>query len=459
MAQRTVALCNGKYIGIETIYTVINGRQINIPEKLKELRAQSQRNELFCPCGCGTNLILVAGDKNLREQHFREKPGTGTYECNMPTEGKTSVDSKIVLKCWLDDKLESNDIESRVPIDTVEDTKRKPEFTFLSMENKFAIRYWRTRANVLDDKLDVLAGNLSEIKVVYIVDESNGGTDGQYPEALMKLQDRQNFCLLLSIQEAEYDKACLKAVFYEKDLDGLWKESVFAEGELRDFSIAHNEIIYAGNTLEQLLSAAKANFYNEQQIEKERRAEQERLRAEYIRRMQEEEERHRQEQQRQREETAKRLQQQREEAEKRQKEFEEKRRKEAERQQEEKHQREEDFKRNMESNFSQQETQVRDAAGNRWIKCEFCGKIAMESEFNTYGGAGHINLGTCKECSTNNLAVKQRAEKQTAKLRSKYDPNVCPECGGRLRERSGPYGRFVGCSNYPTCRYNRKMRN
>jgi len=60
-----------------------------------------------------------------------------------------------------------------------------------------------------------------------------------------------------------------------------------------------------------------------------------------------------------------------------------------------KHQREEDFKRNMESNFSQQETQVRDAAGNRWIKCEFCGKIAMESEFNTYGGAGHINLTCC----------------------------------------------------------------
>lgn len=124
-----------------------------------------------------------------------------------------------------------------------------------------------------------------------------------------------------------------------------------------------------------------------------------------------------------------------------------------------KHQREEDFKRNMESNFSQQETQVRDAAGNRWIKCEFCGKIAIESEFNTYGGAGHINLGTCKECSTNNPAVKQRAEEQTAKLRSKYDPNVCPECGGRLRERSGPYGRFMGCSNYPTCRYNRKIRN
>lgn len=175
--------------------------------------------------------------------------------------------------------------------------------------------------------------------------------------------------------------------------------------------------------------------------------------------MQEEEELRRKEQQRQREEAEKRLQQQKEEAEKRRKEFEEKKRLEAERQQEEQRQREEDFKRNMESNFSQQETQVRDAAGNRWIKCEFCGKIAMESEFSTYGGVGHINLGTCKACSANNPAVKQKAEEQTAKLRSKYDPNVCPECGGRLRERSGPYGRFMGCSNYPTCRYNRKIRN
>ena len=61
--------------------------------------------------------------------------------------------------------------------------------------------------------------------------------------------------------------------------------------------------------------------------------------------------------------------------------------------------------------------------------------------------------------NTNNLVVKQRAEEQTVKLRSKYDPNVCPECGGRLRERSGQYGRFMGCNNYPTCRYNRKTRN
>lgn len=30
---------------------------------------------------------------------------------------------------------------------------------------------------------------------------------------------------------------------------------------------------------------------------------------------------------------------------------------------------------------------------------------------------------------------------------------ACPQCGGELRERSGKFGRFMGCSNYPHCRY------
>lgn len=41
MAQRTVALCDGKFIGIESIYTVIDGKQINIPDKLEQLRAKA----------------------------------------------------------------------------------------------------------------------------------------------------------------------------------------------------------------------------------------------------------------------------------------------------------------------------------------------------------------------------------------------------------------------------------
>lgn len=419
MAQRTVALYDGKYIGIESIYTVIDGKQINIPDKLKEIRAKSQNNELFCPCGCGTNLILVAGDKNLREQHFRIKDGEFNQKCHVVTEGRTSVDSKIVLKCWLDDKLAATDIETRVPIHDVDDISRKYEFSFLTRSKKIALSYCHERANLLDEKLSILENNSQGIHIIYVVDFMNGGSDGQYPEGLMKVQDKQGYCLLLSVSEADYNKAELEAVFYTQDIDGLWREVSFTKGLLKEFDIdADGKIIYCGQSLDAKLSEAQAVFVANIEQEKTRRVKEEKRRAEIV----------------------------------------EKRRVEEEMQQAEIIKREEDFKRNMESNFSQQETQVRDAEGNRWIKCEFCGKIAKENEFTSYGGVGHINLGTCKECSDHNPAVRKKADELAATIRKKYDPTICPECGGKLRERSGPYGRFMGCGNYPACRYNRKIR-
>lgn len=445
MAQRTVALCDGKYIGIESIYTVIHGRQINIPEKLKDLRGKSQRNELFCPCGCGTNLILVAGDKNLREQHFREKKGSGKYECKMPTEGKASVDAKIVLKCWLDDKLKATDLESRVPIDIIEATKRKPEFTFLSREKKFAVRYWRTRANIMEDRLDVLTGNLSGLQILYIVDEQNGGCDGQYPEALMKIQDRQGYCLLLSAKEAEYGQATLEAVCYGKDVDGFWRQIPITKGALAEYDLCgKEELSFSGRSLEQLYPEAMNRFAAFVEKERKSRLEEENKYREGLRLLREEEERRILD-----------LQRQKEEFKERRLEAERQKRLEAEKHEEERRQREEAFRRNMEECFLQQKTPVRDAEGTRWVKCEFCGKIAKEIEFSSYGGIDHVNLGTCKECSGKNPAVQMRA-KETDAGKRKYDPNICPECGGVLKEKNGRFGKFIGCSRYPKCRYTRK---
>ena len=31
--------------------------------------------------------------------------------------------------------------------------------------------------------------------------------------------------------------------------------------------------------------------------------------------------------------------------------------------------------------------------------------------------------------------------------------NTCPECGADIVHRRGKYGWFVGCSNYPECRW------
>jgi len=36
---------------------------------------------------------------------------------------------------------------------------------------------------------------------------------------------------------------------------------------------------------------------------------------------------------------------------------------------------------------------------------------------------------------------------------NKNDSKVCPKCGGKLEERIGKYGKFLGCSNYPKCQY------
>lgn len=42
--------------------------------------------------------------------------------------------------------------------------------------------------------------------------------------------------------------------------------------------------------------------------------------------------------------------------------------------------------------------------------------------------------------------------------KQRYDPNICPECGGRLRLIQGPFGKFMGCEDYPTCKFNRRVR-
>lgn len=459
MAQRTVCFCDGKYIGIETIYTIIDGKQINIPEKLKELRMKSRGNQLFCPCGCGSNLILVAGDRNLREQHFRLKDGESSQECRALVEGRCSVDSRIVLKCWLDDKLHDGGIESRVPICAVDDVNRKYEFTLLSRERKIAISYCHERANLSDEKFNILENNSKNIRVIYVVDCVNGGGNGQYPEGLMKIQERQGYCLFLSIADADYYKAKMKAVFYLQNINGLWQELSFAEGWLKEFDVdGEGNVLYNGNKLSELAEIRKNSFAALLENKRLYREQEEKRRAENLAHLLAEEERKRSERQKYQEEQEKEWRRKKEEAERCRAELEQKKRIEEEKRQEEARKRDAEFKQALASGFVQQDSQIRDAEGNRWVKCEFCGKIAKESEFSFYGGIGRINLGTCSECLKKNPVVKEKTERGLMKTREKFASDVCPDCGGQLREKNGRFGRFMGCGNYPKCSYTRKIR-
>ena len=404
MVQRSVCLCDGKYIGIESIFTVIDGKQINIPDKLSALRARSRKGELFCPCGCGANLILVAGDRNLRAQHFRLKDSARQHECTAETERPHSIYSKIVLKCWLDEKLNVPDVETRVPICLVGDTARKYEFSFVSRTSKLAVSYSCNRANLSDEKMEILRANSSGIRLIYIVDALNSCGNGQYPEALMKVQERQGYCLLLDVEEMEYSTAKLSAVFYAQDCTGLWREIEFAAGALREFSISeYGRLLYQNAPLAALCEWKKSEFEREVQQEKIRREQQMKELLERPEREQKQRPkltqtlpvRRPQNTKSERQRAMEKLVHEKEEAGRRA----------------QKKQREEAFRQTLAEQLNQQETQVIDPDGNRWVKCRYCGRVDKTTAFSSYGGRGSVNLGTCKICDRKPVSERRFIQK------------------------------------------------
>jgi hypothetical protein len=54
---------------------------------------------------------------------------------------------------------------------------------------------------------------------------------------------------------------------------------------------------------------------------------------------------------------------------------------------------------------------------------------------------------------------KQHIDTIKAKIKEKNNKEkdmICPRCGSQLVERNGKYGKFIGCSNYPNCKYTSK---
>lgn len=46
----------------------------------------------------------------------------------------------------------------------------------------------------------------------------------------------------------------------------------------------------------------------------------------------------------------------------------------------------------------------------------------------------------------------------TIRLEMLIQPNGrCPSCSGVLLVRKGKYGKFLGCSNYPECKYTKNI--
>lgn len=82
--------------------------------------------------------------------------------------------------------------------------------------------------------------------------------------------------------------------------------------------------------------------------------------------------------------------------------------------------------------------------------CPQCGGALRErkGKFGLFLGCG--NFPECRY--TLDIKEVDHSEKSAT-----TGEETCPECGGVLRKRTGKYGPFFGCGNYPECRFTRKI--
>lgn len=57
----------------------------------------------------------------------------------------------------------------------------------------------------------------------------------------------------------------------------------------------------------------------------------------------------------------------------------------------------------------------------------------------------------------NDCIMNQKCFEQLAGIQKNVKMEICPKCSGELKKRKGRFGEFLGCSNYPKCRYTRSV--
>lgn len=68
----------------------------------------------------------------------------------------------------------------------------------------------------------------------------------------------------------------------------------------------------------------------------------------------------------------------------------------------------------------------------------------------------HINTDGAHR-ALNDCVMNQKCYEELAKIQKEMPLELCPKCGGELKKRSGKFGEFFGCSNFPDCRFTRNI--
>lgn len=91
-----------------------------------------------------------------------------------------------------------------------------------------------------------------------------------------------------------------------------------------------------------------------------------------------------------------------------------------------------------------------------------CSNVVNLDDLKSY--LKNFNDGTCYSIEEMNeiynklinVSSKMTNKEHVNNIRqtqSELKEGICPRCGGKLVERNGQYGKFMGCSNYPKCKF------
>lgn len=81
----------------------------------------------------------------------------------------------------------------------------------------------------------------------------------------------------------------------------------------------------------------------------------------------------------------------------------------------------------------------------------------MEEELDLIAEGKENNVEALQRFVDKFYPLLEEADEKMEKIEAEKVGEECPECGGELVYRFGRFGKFVACSNFPECRYNRAL--
>ncbi len=81
----------------------------------------------------------------------------------------------------------------------------------------------------------------------------------------------------------------------------------------------------------------------------------------------------------------------------------------------------------------------------------------MESELDEIAEGKREEVPTLRAFYDKFTPLLDTAYEKMEKIAPEKVGEICPECGGELVYRNSRYGKFISCSNFPTCRYTRSL--